>query len=194
MIISQIKEHQQVVNDLLEQCVPTIEKIIELCKGAVVTGHTIFLCGNGGSAADSQHIAAEFVGRFLKEREGLPAIALTTDTSILTAVGNDYGFDKVFSRQVEALGKPGDILIGISTSGNSRNVIAAFEKAKVKQMKTIAFTGNKSSESEKIADVTLKIPSAITARIQECHILVGHIVCNAIDELVVQNLKTIKSC
>ena len=187
MIITQIKEHQQVVNALLTQCIPSIKKITELCKDAILNGHTIFLCGNGGSAADSQHIAAEFVGRFLKERKSLPAIALTTDTSILTAVGNDYGFDKVFCRQIEALGNPGDVLIGISTSGNSNNVVYALEKAKVKKMKTIAFTGNKSSESEKIADITLKIPSTVTARIQECHILVGHILCNAIDEITISS-------
>ena len=113
----------------------------------------------------------------------MPAIALTTDTSILTAVGNDYSFDKVFSRQIEALGNAGDVLIGISTSGNSKNVIAAFEEAKAKNMKTIAFTGNRSSKSEQIADLILKVPSTVTARIQECHILVGHIICNAVDEM-----------
>lgn len=140
------------------------------------------LCGNGGSAADSQHIAAEFVGRFHKERISLPAIALTTDTSILTAVGNDYGYDVVFKRQVEGLGREGDVLIGISTSGNSKNVIEAFMEAKAKGIKTIAFTGEKESRSSEVADITLRVPSTVTARIQECHILSGHIICSFIDE------------
>lgn len=146
------------------------------------SGHKIMLCGNGGSAADSQHIAAEFVGRFHKERISLPAIALTTDTSILTAVGNDYGYDVVFKRQVEGLGRDGDVLIGISTSGNSKNVIEAFMEAKAKGIRTIAFTGEKESRSSEVADITLRVPSTVTARIQECHILSGHIICSFIDE------------
>lgn len=182
MIKEQIMMHQQVVESLINQCIPSIEKIADICNDAIKSGHKILLCGNGGSAADSQHIAAEFVGRFVKERISLPAIALTTDTSILTAVGNDYGYDEVFRRQVEGLGNSGDVLIGISTSGNSKNVLAAFEEAKKKGISTIAFTGMKTSRSEDIADVTLKVPSLVTARIQECHILVGHIVCQYIDE------------
>ena len=162
MIKEQIMMHQQVVESLINQCIPSIEKIADICNDAIKSGHKILLCGNGGSAADSQHIAAEFVGRFVKERISLPAIALTTDTSILTAVGNDYGYDEVFRRQVEGLGNSGDVLIGISTSGNSKNVLAAFEEAKKKGISTIAFTGMKTSRSEDIADVTLKVPSLVT--------------------------------
>ena len=182
MIKERIKEHQQVVEKLLENDVPVIEAIAKICKEALDDGHKILLCGNGGSAADSQHIAAEFVGRFVKERQGLPAIALTTDTSILTAVGNDYGYDEVFRRQVEALGREGDVLIGISTSGNSGNVVKAFEQAKKQGMKTIAFTGEKESKMSAMADETLRVPSLVTARIQECHIMSGHLICEYIDE------------
>lgn len=182
MIKERIKEHQQVVEKLLENDVPVIEKIAKICKEALDDGHKILLCGNGGSAADSQHIAAEFVGRFVKERQGLPAIALTTDTSILTAVGNDYGYDEVFRRQVEALGREGDVLIGISTSGNSGNVVKAFKQAKKQGMKTIAFTGEKESKMSAMANETLRVPSLVTARIQECHIMSGHLICEYIDE------------
>ena len=182
MIIEQIKQHQEVVNALMENNIPIIENIAKLCRQAIHNGNKILLCGNGGSAADSQHIAAEFVGRFVKERVSLPAIALTTDTSILTAVGNDYGYDEVFRRQVEGLGREGDVLIGISTSGNSKNVLAAFVQAKKMGIHTVAFTRGKNSKSEDIADVVLKVPSTVTARIQECHILVGHIICQYVDE------------
>ena len=152
-------------------------------RTGIKSGHKILLCGNGGSAADSQHIAAEFVGRFHKERNSLPSIAFTTDTSILTAIGNDYGYDEVFRRQVEGLGRSSDVLIGISTSGNSKNVVKALQFAKEKGLHTIAFTGEKESKSSQIAEVTLRVPSSVTARIQECHILVGHIVCNYVDEM-----------
>ena len=181
-INEQIEMHEQTVKALKENCLETIQHIAEVCEKAIRDGHKILLCGNGGSAADSQHIAAEFVGRFVKERISLPAIALTTDTSILTAIGNDYGYDDVFRRQVEGLGVAGDVLIGISTSGNSKNVLAAFKEAKKKGIHTVAFTGSKPSESEKIANFTLKVPSTVTARIQECHILVGHIICNYVVE------------
>lgn len=158
-----------------------IEQMAEMCRQALQNGHKILLCGNGGSAADSQHIAAEFVGRFVKERQGLPAIAFTTDTSILTAVGNDYGYDEVFRRQVEALGREGDVLIGISTSGNSGNVVKAFQQAKKQGVKTIAFTGMKASKMSELADLTLRVPAPVTARVQECHIMVGHMICEYID-------------
>lgn len=158
-----------------------IEQMAETCRQALQNGHKILLCGNGGSAADSQHIAAEFVGRFVKERQGLPAIAFTTDTSILTAVGNDYGYDEVFRRQVEALGREGDVLIGISTSGNSGNVVKAFQQAKKQGVKTIAFTGMKESKMSELADLTLRVPAPVTARVQECHIMVGHMICEYID-------------
>lgn len=177
----QIIDHEKTVENLKLSCLDKIEKIAEACKQSIKSGHKILICGNGGSAADSQHIAAELIGRFVKERESLPAIALTTDTSILTAVGNDYGYAEVFRRQVQGLGNSGDVLIGISTSGNSKNIIVAFEEAKRKGLVTIAFTGEKSSDSEKIADFTLKVPSSVTARIQECHIMVGHMICDFID-------------
>lgn len=182
-ILDQIKMHEQVVSQLKKNCAEDIQKICTVCAEAIKSGHKILLCGNGGSAADSQHIAAEFVGRFHNERISLPSIAFTTDTSILTAIGNDYGYDEVFRRQVEGLGRSGDILIGISTSGNSKNVVKALEFAKEKGLHTIAFTGEKESQSSQIAEVTLRVPSSVTARIQECHILVGHIVCNYVDEM-----------
>lgn len=182
-ILDQIEMHEQVISKLKKNCVEEIQKICTVCAEAIKSGHKILLCGNGGSAADSQHIAAEFVGRFHKERISLPSIAFTTDTSILTAIGNDYGYDEVFRRQVEGLGRSGDVLIGISTSGNSKNVVKALAFAKEKGLHTIAFTGEKESQSSQIAEVTLQVPSSVTARIQECHILVGHIVCNYVDEM-----------
>lgn len=176
-----IEAHEEAVNNLKHECIPVIEQMAETCRLALQHGHKILLCGNGGSAADSQHIAAEFVGRFVKERQGLPAIAFTTDTSILTAVGNDYGYDEVFRRQVEALGREGDVLIGISTSGNSGNVVKAFQQAKKQGVKTIAFTGMKESKMSELADLTLRVPAPVTARVQECHIMVGHMICEYID-------------
>lgn len=179
-----IKEHQQVVELLLDQCIPAIESIAQKCSEALKNGHMIFLCGNGGSAADCQHIAAEFVGRFVAERRGLPAIALTTDTSILTAVGNDYGYEQIFARQVEALVHEGDVVIGISTSGSSKNVVQAFKAAKEKGAVLIGMTGAKKAEIAELADVCLQVPSSVTARVQECHILVGHMLCAYIDEVI----------
>lgn len=176
-----IEAHEEAVAKLKQECIPVIEQMAEMCRQALQNGHKILLCGNGGSAADSQHIAAEFVGRFVKERQGLPAIAFTTDTSILTAVGNDYGYDEVFRRQVEALGREGDVLIGISTSGNSGNVVKAFQQAKKQGVKTIAFTGMKASKMSELADLTLRVPAPVTARVQECHIMVGHMICEYID-------------
>ena len=178
----EIEMHERVVQSFKMTCIDALEKSAALCAECLDAGNKILLCGNGGSAADSQHIAAEFVGRFMKERKGLPAIALTTDTSILTAIGNDYGYEDVFRRQVEALGKAGDLIIGISTSGNSKNIIKAFYEAKEKGMKIIAFTGQNHSTAEELADVTLKVPSSMTARIQECHIMAGHIICSYVDQ------------
>lgn len=177
-----IQEHQQTVDALLKNCIKDIQAMGDLCREVVQNGHTIFFCGNGGSAADCQHIAAEFVGRFVKERRGLPAVAMTTDTSILTSVGNDYGFAYIFKRQVEALVQEGDAVIGISTSGNSQNVVLALEEAKKRGAHTVALTGAKPGGLSKIADVTVQVPAAVTARVQECHILVGHMVCAYVDE------------
>lgn len=140
-------------------------------------GGKIFFCGNGGSAGDAQHLEAEFLGRFLKERDALPAIALTTNASAVTAIANDYGYEEVFSRQLSGLAKAGDVLVGISTSGNSPNVIKAFHTAKEHQVKTIALTGQKVSESSALADIAIRVPSTETPRIQEMHIAVGHTLC-----------------
>lgn len=159
-----------------------IRVVADICKNALDKGHKILFCGNGGSAADAQHLAAELVGRFVKERESLPAIALTTDTSILTAIANDYSYDDVFSRQVAGLGQAGDVLIGISTSGNSKNVVKAIELAKQKGLKTVALTGEGGGKLGALCDAIIAVPSKTTARIQEMHILVGHIVCELVEE------------
>jgi D-sedoheptulose 7-phosphate isomerase len=180
-----IEEHLAVVEKVKQNCIPDIEKIASLCKEAILSGRTIFFCGNGGSAADSQHLAAEFVGRFVKERRGLAAVALTTDTSILTAVSNDYGYEQVFARQVEALMRPGDVLIGLSASGNSPNVIMAVLQAKKMGAITIGLSGGKGGKLTESCDVCLNVPDKVTARIQEAHILIGHIVCEMIDEVAV---------
>lgn len=179
-----IGEHIAVIEQIKQHCIPDIEKIASLCKEAVLSGRTIFFCGNGGSAADSQHLAAEFVGRFVKERRGLSAVALTTDTSILTAVSNDYGYEQVFARQVEALVRPGDVLVGLSTSGNSPNVILAIHKAKQLGAVTIGLSGGNGGKLAEHCDVCATVPAKVTARIQEAHILIGHIVCEIMDEVV----------
>jgi D-sedoheptulose 7-phosphate isomerase len=147
-------------------------------------GGTIFFFGNGGSAADAQHLAAEFTGRYLKERRGLPAIALGVNSSTVTAVGNDYGFDFIFARQMEALGKAGDVAVGITTSGNSRNVVRALEIAKSKSIFTIALTGASGGAVKNVAECAIHIPSQETPRIQECHILTGHIICELVEHML----------
>jgi len=164
---------------------PHIEAAIERMVGALTSGNKILACGNGGSAADAQHFAAELVGRFERERPGLAAIALTTDSSIVTAIGNDYGYNIVFARQVEALGQPGDILLAISTSGNSANVIAAIEAARQREMTVIALTGKGGGRIGDMLDefdIHLCVPSDRTARIQEVHLLTLHCLCDGIDE------------
>ena len=150
-----------------------------LARDTIAAGRKLLLCGNGGSAADAQHIAAELVGRFVRERAPLPAIALTVDTSILTAVGNDYGFEHVFSRQVAALGAAGDLLVAISTSGKSPNVLAAAREARARGVKIIGMTGQDGGPLAELCDVSLRNPSRNTARIQECHITIGHLLCEA---------------
>ena len=158
-----------------------LEHIAQAMSQTLADGHRIFWCGNGGSAADSQHLAAEIVGRFRRERRAMPSIALTTDTSILTAVGNDYGFDAIFSRQVEALGQPGDLLVGISTSGNSRNVVAALEVARAQHLRTVGFTGEGGGRMASLCDHLFAVPSRDTARVQEMHLLAGHMLCDWIE-------------
>ncbi len=150
--------------------------------GVLEQGGTVFWCGNGGSASDSQHLAAELVGRYRNDRQALRSVALNTDTSILTCVGNDFGFDKVFSRQVEALGRPSDVLVGISTSGNSPNILRAFEAANGLGMVTVGLLGRDGGQALPIVDEAIVIPSDSTARIQECHILIGHILCEIVEE------------
>src|SRR5436305_9930102 len=145
-------------------------------------GGKVLFFGNGGSAADAQHLAAEFVGRFVRERTGLPAIALTTDSSILTAVGNDYGFEQVFARQIQALGRPGDVAIAISTSGNSPNIIEGVKAARKGYLKTIGLSGKDGGLLSAEADVVITIASTSTARIQECHITIGHLLCELTEE------------
>lgn len=162
---------------LLNQVVQSAETIVTTLRN----GGKVLIAGNGGSAADAQHIAGEFVSRFHYDRPGLAAIALTTDTSILTAIGNDYGYERLFSRQVQALGREGDVFVGISTSGNSANVIAAFEEAQKMQLTTIGFTGAKGGKMLDLCDITLRMPSTETPKIQEGHIAIGHIICGLVE-------------
>jgi len=157
-----------------------ISAISAVCK-TLKQGKKILLFGNGGSASDAQHIAAEFVGRFVKDRCPLPAMALTTDTSILTAIGNDYSFEDIFVRQIKALGKKGDLAWAISTSGNSPNVLKAIESARSLGMKTLGLTGRDGGKLVKMADISLIVPSKLTQRIQETHILIGHLICEVVD-------------
>lgn len=157
-----------------------IDGVIDACIQAYKNGNKILLAGNGGSAGDAQHIAAELVARFERERPGLPAIALTTDTSMLTAIGNDYGYDRVFSRQLEANAVKGDVFIGISTSGNSANILTAIDSAKAKGVTCVGFCGA-GGKMHTLVDHLIAVPSDCTARIQEAHIMVGHIICGAIE-------------
>ena len=163
---------------LIDKIVQVAKKCVELYRG----NNKTILAGNGGSAADAQHIAAELVGRYGFDRPSIPSLALTTDTSNLTAIGNDYGYDKVFSRQLEGMGQDGDIFIGISTSGNSQNIINAFEVAEYKNIFTVALVGKDGGKMAKMADLSIVIPSDSTPRIQESHILIGHILCDIIEK------------
>jgi D-sedoheptulose 7-phosphate isomerase len=173
--------HQKTINDVIETMSTPLEEVARYMVETLKSGHKILLCGNGGSAADAQHIAAELTGRYKTQRKGLPAIALSTDTSALTAISNDYGYDKVFERQVEALAQAGDLLIGISTSGNSQNILNALQKAKALKCKTIGLSGRDGGEMNRLCDVNLVVPSGDTPRIQEMHILFGHILCQIVD-------------
>ena len=180
-IINEFQEHLITFNKSMELLGEEIKNAGELMVSTLKAGNKVMLFGNGGSAGDAQHIAAELTGRYKTERRGLPAIALTTDTSALTAIGTDYGYDRIFDRQVEALGQEGDLLIGISTSGNSPNVINALIYGKESGMKTIGLMGKTGGEMKKHCDIGLIIPSDDTARIQEMHILIGHILCGIVD-------------
>lgn len=178
---STVIRHQKMVEGLFN-LEPQIDELVNKVELALANGKKVFFFGNGGSASDAQHLAAEFVVRYHKDRQALGAIALTTDTSILTAHSNDYSFDTVFDRQIAALGQAGDIAIGLSTSGNSSNVINGIKTAKELGIWTCAFTGDTGGELLNLADDCLRIPSAETARIQEGHIIVGHWLCEALDE------------
>lgn len=180
-IINSIEEHRKVFDEILAGKISDIRRCAELIWTALSSGKKVLLCGNGGSAADAQHIAAEFVGRFEAERRPFPSIALTTDTSALTALGNDYGYERVFSRQVEALAQAGDVLIAISTSGNSPNVLAALEAAGKIGCVLIGMTGVKGGKMADLCDACISVPSERTARIQEAHITIGHLWCEFVD-------------
>jgi D-sedoheptulose 7-phosphate isomerase len=183
-----IEEHLQVVHQLSQQQ-DTLELIAIQMIETVLSGGKVLWCGNGGSAADCQHLSAEFVGRFRLDRRGLASVALTTDTSVLTAIGNDYGFNEIFRRQIQALCAPGDVVVGISTSGNSRNVCSALNEAKNIGAFTACFTGIDGGEIATIGDAILRVASRDTARIQEAHILAGHVLCDWV-ELAVCSCET----
>jgi D-sedoheptulose 7-phosphate isomerase len=183
MVIEELKAHQRVIQKVIDTLGNDIETGCELITTAIKNGHKVLLAGNGGSAADAQHIAAELSGRFVKERKALPGIALTVDTSALTAIANDYGYDLVFSRQVEAFAQPGDLFIGISTSGNSQGILNAFEAATKIGCKTLGLSGRDGGKMNGLCDLNIIVPSEVTARIQEMHILIGHILCKALDDL-----------
>lgn len=170
---------------------PVIEMVSEVCTNAIKQGGKVMFCGNGGSAADSQHLAAELVGRYKMNRPALNSAALTTDTSILTAVGNDFGYDTIFERQVEGIGKKGDVLIGLSTSGNSKNVLLAMEKAKAMGITTVAMTGEKGGKMKEKADFAINVPSDTTNHIQEMHIAVGHIICGIVEKECAPKVKAL---
>jgi len=182
MIQREMASHQEVIAKTIEQLHSHIYTACIIASEALKNGHKILLCGNGGSAADAQHIAAELSGRYKSDRRGLPGIALTTDTSVLTAVGNDFGFDRIFDRQVEALAREGDVLIGISTSGHSKNVVRALSLARNMGCRTIGLSGRDGGVMSEFCDINIIVPSEDTPRIQEMHIMIGHIICQAIDD------------
>ena len=177
----EFEEHLKTSQATFESIGHSVEVAAKLCIDCLKNGNKILLFGNGGSAADAQHIAAELVGRYKTERKGLAAIALTTDTSALTAIGNDYGCDSVFDRQVEALANTGDVAIGISTGGSSANVASALKLAKDLDCKTIGFSGRGGGEMNELCDINIVVPAQDTARIQEMHIVIGHTICHLID-------------
>lgn len=182
IIIDSIKTKERVLSEDIDIIIDITNVIIDAFK----SGKKLLIFGNGGSAADAQHIASEFINRFRLERMSLPAIALTTDTSTLTSISNDYNFDRVFSRQIESLANEGDIVLGISTSGNSRNVVSALKKAKEKKTITIGFTGESGGEMKDLCDYIFTAPSSTTPRIQEAHITVGHIICELVEKAMAE--------
>ena len=188
-ITRQIEEAIQVHLSLLNESstLALIERICSLCRDRLIEGNKIIFAGNGGSAADSQHLAAEFVSRFDFDRPGLSATALTTDSSMLTAISNDYGYEHVFARQLQAQARAGDVFVGITTSGKSKNVLRAFEECKKLKVSSVALCGQ-GGDLDKLVDYCIQVPSLHTARIQECHILVGHIICSQVERLMFPEL------
>jgi D-sedoheptulose 7-phosphate isomerase len=181
-ISNNFAEHQKINALVHDQCAEEISAIGDLMVTILKQGGTIYWCGNGGSAADSQHLAAELVGRFKDDRRALRSAALSTDSSVLTCVANDYSFDAIFARQIEALGRAGDLLVGISTSGNSENVLRALQAAKALGLQTVGLLGKDGGKAKALVDHAIVIPSNTTARIQEAHILIGHCLCDLIEE------------
>ncbi len=194
IIESQIKSSIEVKTAFLEnsELLAQLAEVSAIVTQAYKQNKKTLLAGNGGSAADAQHIAGEFVSRFYFDRPGLPSIALTTDTSVLTAIGNDYGYEKLFGRQVQALGNEGDVFIGISTSGNSPNIIKALEICKEKNIISIGLTGMSGGKMAELCDYCIKVPSNETPRIQEVHILIGHIICCIVEEEIFSSYKPVK--
>ncbi len=180
IIEASINVKQQALQD--PQLLKTIEDCVEVIVKAFQNGNKVLFCGNGGSAADAQHLAAEFSGRFYTDRDALPAEALHVNTSYITAVANDYSYDVIYSRLIKGIGKKGDVLVGLSTSGNSKNILNAFETAKEKGMINIAFTGETGGNMKPLSDYLINVPSTDTPRIQESHILIGHIICQLVEE------------
>lgn len=183
MVKEQFQLHQQLIQTVIDQLIPDIEKGCNMVKEAFLRNNKILIAGNGGSAADAQHIAAEFTGRYEKERKALPCIALTVDTSALTAISNDYGFKKVFARQIDAYAQKGDLFIAISTSGNSENIIEAIHAAKEKSCIVLGLSGRSGGKMNELCDLNIVVPDEVTARIQEVHIIIGHVFCKSVDEI-----------
>jgi D-sedoheptulose 7-phosphate isomerase len=177
------EEHLEVAS-ALRSLANEVDQVVGMVARSMAAGGVLLVCGNGGSAADAQHIAAELTGRFFRDRRALPAIALHGNTSSLTAIGNDYGYDEVFAREVEAHGRQGDVLFALSTSGNSRNVVRAIETARDKQMTVVGLTGEHGGKMRDLCDVCLCVPSRSTPRIQECHILIGHTICELVEQIL----------
>ena len=182
-LTNSLQEHLATIQNLLDAALPEIERSGQLICEALTSGRKVLLCGNGGSAADAQHIAAELVGCYEKQRRSWPAIALTTDTSALTAVSNDLGYEQVFARQLAGLAQAGDVLIAISTSGKSKNVLRAAERARELGCKTIALTGATAEPLGSLCDMALAVPSSRTSRVQEAHITIGHLWCEMVDQV-----------
>ena len=178
----QLQDHRALIELLEQDLAPAIAEMGSMISAALTKGNKLLVLGNGGSAADSQHFVAEIVGRFKMERKALPAVALSTDTSILTAIGNDYGYERLFARQVKANGVKGDVFIGISTSGNSANIPAALEACREKDIVTVGMTGDAGGRMVELCDFCIKVPARETPRIQESHILIRHILCSIVEE------------